>query len=120
MAVIRVNASPARFAAAYHDIVSFESGKGVLGKGVLAMGLVSTPPALSDFTSLVLPSSDLDDLKYCRIGDCAINLSNTAIARLRASGINWSGPACRSPRAGSSGRCWRTTSTRISGWVTTH
>ena len=76
VAVIRVNASPARFAAAYRDIVSFESGKGVLGKGVLAMGLVSTPPALADFASLVLPSSDLDDLKGCRIGDCAINLSS--------------------------------------------
>jgi hypothetical protein len=92
VAVVKVNASPARFAAAYHDIVGFESGKGVLGKGVLAMGLVSTPPALSDFSSLVLPSSDLDDLKYCRLGDCAINLSSTAIARLRASEINWSAP----------------------------
>src|SRR5678815_1111069 len=72
VAAIRINASPARFAAAYRDIVSFES-KGFLGKGVLAMGLVSTPPALADFTSLVLPSSDLDDLKDCRIGECAIN-----------------------------------------------
>jgi hypothetical protein len=87
VAVIRVNASPSRFAAAYHDIVTFESGK-----GVLAMGLISTPPAASDFASLVLPSSDIDDLKDCRSGDCSINLSSTAIARLRASGINWSGP----------------------------
>jgi len=84
VAVIEVNAPPSRFVAANRNIVGFESGD-----GVLAIGTMSMPPVVSDVASLVLPHTDFSDLKSCRIGDCAMNLSSSAIARLRA-GVNWS------------------------------
>jgi hypothetical protein len=86
VAVIRVNAPPSRLVAAYRDIVGFESGKEVLG-----MGVFSEPPALSDVASLQITPNDFRDLRSCRVGDCAINLSAGAIERFRTE-VNWSSP----------------------------
>jgi len=57
----------------------------------LAFGVFSNPPQLSDLQGFSFESSDIDDLKNCKPGDCPIQMPTSSIAELHQS-INWSAP----------------------------
>jgi hypothetical protein len=57
----------------------------------LALGALSNPPQLSDFTGFSFDSEDIQALKNCKPGDCLIQIPSSSIEELRRS-INWSGP----------------------------
>lgn len=82
VAVVRVDAPAARLLAGYRDIVRFESGP-----GVLAMGVFSTPPRMSDVAALQATPHDLRDLRSCRLGDCDVNLPADTIRRF--ADVDW-------------------------------
>jgi hypothetical protein len=48
----------------------------------LALEPLSTPPQLSDFKDFSLDDDDVQALKQCQTGDCAIQLSSSAIQDL--------------------------------------
>ena len=57
----------------------------------LALGVVSTPPQISDFKDFSFDSDDIQALKDCKPGDCAIQLPASSIEALQHS-VNWSAP----------------------------
>lgn len=75
-----------RYVAAIQDIERFEHG----GRFKITKR-ISNPPALTDFAALRLPDEDLDDLRACRVGDCEIQLGESALERFH-NGIDWDGP----------------------------
>jgi hypothetical protein len=58
-------------------------------KSVLARGKFSNPPSLTDVEYLTLDDREIDDIKECVVGDCALKLSATMIDRFRGE-IDWS------------------------------
>jgi len=75
---IWISAPTARYVTAVKDIENFEKGP-----GFLATKKISEPARLEDFTQLRLPDDDLADLKSCKVGDCALKLSEETLARVR-------------------------------------
>ena len=57
----------------------------------LALGVVSTPPQIYDFKKFSFDSDDIQALKDCKPGDCAIQLPASSIEALQRS-VNWSAP----------------------------
>jgi hypothetical protein len=57
----------------------------------LALEPLSIPPQLSDFKDFSLDDDDVQALKQCQTGDCAIQLPSSAIHDLQRS-VNWSAP----------------------------
>ena len=60
------------------DIEEFERGD-----NFRITKLISTPPRAEDFAVMDLPKDDVADLKSCRVGSCAIKISEPSLARLR-------------------------------------
>jgi hypothetical protein len=58
-------------------------------KSVLASGRFSNPPSLTDVQYLTLDDREIEDIKECVTGDCALKLSATMIGRFREE-IIWS------------------------------
>jgi hypothetical protein len=81
-----INALPQQYVDAVTDIENFERGN-----GFLITKRISDPPRLEDFARLDLPDAEIRNLRTCRIGDCAIKLSQPALEQLRAE-IDWSKP----------------------------
>ena len=81
-----VNAPMARYLSALKDIESFERGG-----NFLVTKRISEPPRLEDFDQLSLPPDDITDLRDCRIGDCEVKLSETALTRIQKE-TDWSKP----------------------------
>lgn len=81
-----IDAPAASYVNAIKDIERFERGE-----GFLATKRISDPPRLEDFDRLDLPDSDITDLKTCRVGDCELKLSASALERMRRE-IDWSRP----------------------------
>jgi hypothetical protein len=52
---------------------------------------ISAPPRLEDFDDLRLTEATVDDLRACRVGNCAIKLDARMIDAFR-SGIDWTSP----------------------------
>jgi hypothetical protein len=75
-----------KYIAALHDIENFEKGG-----GFRVTKRVSEPARTQDFMQLVLPDEDVQDLKFCEVGDCELKVSSEALARLRKE-VNWSRP----------------------------
>ena len=82
---IRVAVSPARYAEELRDIVTFKRHE-----VVQQIGTFGTPPRVEDVAGLTLDKDHLDDLRDCHVGDCDLQLSRSAIERLRA--IRWAAP----------------------------
>ena len=80
---IWINAPIQRYVDAVSDIENFEKGG-----GFTITKRISAPPRLEDFGQLHLPPEDIDDLRTCRVGDCAVKLGEPALQRLRKE-INW-------------------------------
>ena len=81
-----VNAPMARYLSAVKDIESFEKGD-----NFLVTKRISEPPRLEDFDQLSLPPDDIADLKSCKVGDCEVKLSETALTHIQKE-TDWSKP----------------------------
>jgi len=86
--VVKIAAPAERTVAAIRDIEKFEGGEGFLQTKRL-----SDPPTLNDFAAYQVDPDDLESLKECRPGACAVKLSQEAFPLLKD--INWSAPNVR-------------------------
>jgi hypothetical protein len=75
----RLNAQPDALTAWTRAIVELKRSR-----FVLAVGRFSDPPRLSDLNDLALDDRDLDSIRRCRPGACALKLSAAEIAALNA------------------------------------
>lgn len=88
--VVRIHAPQELFIAKFRDIVTFESGNGVLG-----IGRFHSPAVLSDVDGLLIDQKELKEIPQCKPGDCDIKLSDRAMESLRRQ-IDWSSPQAAS------------------------
>jgi hypothetical protein len=86
---IWIGAPIRRYVEAVNDIETFEAGG-----GFKVTKRISSPPRLEDFSQLRLPAEDLDDLRECRVGDCAVKLGESALQRFHSE-IDWKAPGGR-------------------------
>jgi len=84
-----INAPIKAYIEAMKDIERLEHGH-----GFLVTKRISDPPRPEDFAALELTDFDLEQLKECRVGDCGIKLSKSAIERLQTE-IDWSKPTAK-------------------------
>jgi hypothetical protein len=80
------------------------------GPYVRAIGRFSNPPVPDDLAELVLDSRDLDDLRRCRPGHCALKLSDDEIAKVRyaaSSPAGWQAAVNEAFRGIVLDRAWR-------------
>ena len=84
--VIYINADPASYVKYAYDFDRLRSTP-----GYLAINQYSNPPQLSDLKGFGLDSEDIQSLKSCNPGNCAIQLPGSTIEDVRKS-VNWSGP----------------------------
>jgi hypothetical protein len=82
--VMRARISPEFYAGRVADIATFKKVD-----DILQIGVFGSPPALRDVATLTLEASDLESLQKCRVGDCGVQLSATAIDRFRTQ-VDWS------------------------------
>jgi hypothetical protein len=80
---IRVPLSPQQYVAQLRNIVEFKRHE-----AVRQIGTFSTLPQVDDIAGLTLDEEHLEDLRECRLHDCDVQLSSTAIARVQQ--IDWS------------------------------
>ncbi|MBI3047657.1 MAG: hypothetical protein HYY76_05040 [Acidobacteria bacterium] len=78
LGLARVSAPPERLVAWTHAIADLKRGP-----FVLAIGRFSDPPVLEDLDGVYLDDRDLDAVRTCRSGDCALKLGEAEIASLR-------------------------------------
>jgi len=57
--------------------------------GNLALGVISSPPQLSDFKGFTFDADDIKQLQDCKPGNCQIQMPASSIEELRKS-VNWS------------------------------
>jgi hypothetical protein len=55
---------------------------------------ISNPPSPDDFAALTISDQDFEDLKDCRIGDCALKLDADGVQTLRAE-VDWGKPTAK-------------------------
>jgi hypothetical protein len=84
-----INAPISRYVEAVKDIEVFERGG-----AFKVTKRISEPASPGDFSALRLPEEDLDDLRSCRVGDCAVKLGEEALERFRSE-IDWKAPNAR-------------------------
>jgi hypothetical protein len=82
MGVVRIEGSPEELFDRYRDIVAFEKGT-----GVLQIGRFGEPPRVEDLASLTFDEEDIEEIKKCRSGDCAVKMTDATIDAFRA--IDW-------------------------------
>ena len=90
LGAVWIDAPISRYVEAVKDIETFERGG-----GFKVTKLIGEPPSPGDFSTLRLPDEDLDDLRSCRVGDCAVKLGEEALKRFRSE-IDWKSPNARS------------------------
>jgi hypothetical protein len=84
-----VRALPAAYVERVKDIEHFESG------GAFRITKrISSPPRLADFDQLELLDDDLADLQRCRIGNCELKLSASALRTMREE-VDWKKPTAK-------------------------
>ena len=84
--VIYINADPESYVKYAYDFNPLRKIP-----GYLAINQFSSPPQLSDLKGFALGSDDIQALKSCNPGNCAIQLPGSTIADIQKS-INWSAP----------------------------
>jgi len=84
--VVYINADPESYVKYAYDFRLLRSIP-----GYLAINQYSNPPQLSDLKGFALGSDDIQALKNCNPGNCAIQLPGGTIADIQKS-INWSAP----------------------------
>ena len=83
---IWINAPAATYVARLQDIERFETGG-----GFRVTEKISEPARVEDFAALALPPEDVEDLRFCEVGDCELKLSAEALARMKKE-IDWKRP----------------------------
>ena len=83
---IYINADPSSYLKYAYDFNRLRNTP-----GYLAINQYSNPPQLSDLKGFGLDSDDIQSLKSCNPGNCAIQLPGSTIEDVRKS-INWSAP----------------------------
>lgn len=78
----RTHAAPARLAAWTRAAELLYQGR-----YMPAIGRFSDPPRIGDLARLTLDDQDVDDLRSCRTGDCAVKLSAPEIEQIRAAAV---------------------------------
>jgi hypothetical protein len=87
---IWINAPAADYVRQVKDIENFEKG------GAFRITRkISDPPRLSDFAELELPQEDVQDLRNCEPGDCAVKLSAKGLQTFRTQ-VRWGTPTEKS------------------------
>ena len=81
-----INAPMSAYVAAVKDIEQFEKGE-----SFLVTKKISSPPRLEDFNQLTLPPEDVEALKTCKVGDCELKVSESALQRARKE-VDWTKP----------------------------
>ncbi len=89
LGIVRLNAAPELLVKKFQDIVTFKKSE-----SVLQIGKFSSEPAIADLKSLTLDQSDLDSLRRCKAGDCALKLPEVTIEQFRKN-VKWSEPDSR-------------------------
>jgi hypothetical protein len=89
LGAIWVNASSRLYVEQVKDIERFERGG-----AFRVTKRISDPPRPDDFAALTISDQDFEDLKTCRIGDCALKLDADGVQRLRAE-VDWRKPTAR-------------------------
>jgi hypothetical protein len=84
--VVWIKAPMSRYLEAVKDIEQFEKGE-----NFLITKRISAPPRLDDFAAMRLQPDDARDLRKCKVGSCAIKLSEGSLLRLRKE-VDWSKP----------------------------
>lgn len=84
-----IEATPADYLAAVKDIETFERGA-----GFLVTKKISDPPVIADFQAMQFSDEDIDELKSCTVGDCAIKLGEEPLQRFKSQ-IDWTKPTAR-------------------------
>lgn len=77
-AATRINAGPAALIAWTQAIETLKAGR-----YVPAIRRFSNPPAIQDLDALTLDNADLESLRRCRPGDCAVKLTDAEIEAVR-------------------------------------
>jgi hypothetical protein len=80
---IRIDVPLDFFVKRFRDIVAFKKSE-----MVLQIGRFSSPPALDDVASLTFDPQDLEAVRRCRVGNCALKLSAQTIERFRTT-VDW-------------------------------
>jgi hypothetical protein len=83
---IWIKAPIGQYVEALQDIENFERGK-----GFRVTKRIGTVPTIGDFAAMRLPAEDVDDLRDCRPGDCAVKLGAEGLRRFQTE-INWNAP----------------------------
>jgi hypothetical protein len=86
--VVRVRVPTGFIVDRFRDIVDFKQSD-----LVLQVGRVSQAPTMDDFAALVVDDDDLDDLRWCKPGDCGLRLTAHQIARFGS--IDWKSSQAR-------------------------
>lgn len=84
--LVNIRASANDFLRSYRDNMLRKSNA-----AILEIGGFARHPALSDLDGLTLEARDIEDLKDCVAGNCAVKLSAAMIERFRKE-INWDAP----------------------------
>lgn len=82
---VRILGRKETFVDLYRDIAQFKRGP-----SVVSIGMFGDPPSVLDLAPLAVNSRDLN-LRECRMGDCDIRLTASAIKRLQSE-IDWTTP----------------------------
>jgi hypothetical protein len=89
LGVVWVNAPAARYAQQIRNIEQFERGG-----AFRVTRRISEPPREEDFAALTISDEDFEDLKSCRIGDCALKLDADGVKAIRTQ-VDWGSPTAR-------------------------
>jgi hypothetical protein len=81
-----INAPAAKYVRAVTDIENFEKGE-----NFLVTKRISDPATPEDFAQFQLPPDDLEDLRKCKVGDCALKIGAAGLARIQKQ-VDWSKP----------------------------
>lgn len=89
LGAVWVNASPGLYVEQVKNIEQFERG------GAFHITKrISGPPSAADFAALSISDQDFEDLKDCKIGDCALKLDADGVQTLRAE-VDWAKPSAK-------------------------
>lgn len=89
LGAVWVGAPARRYVEHVKDIEQFERGG-----AFRVTKRISDPPKASDFAALTISDQDFEDLKDCRIGDCALKLDAAAVGMLRSK-VDWRAPTAK-------------------------
>ena len=84
--LVNLRAGAEEFLRSYRESITTKSNA-----AVMQIGTFAAVPALTDLQNLTLEAQDLEDLKQCVVGNCALKLSAAMIERFRQE-IDWQAP----------------------------